>query len=85
MKKFNQLTPKEIGLWEEHVQFVMQIRISIPENLLRSCWESRYKKEHTIYHPIWNTRPSKEPKILEPEEEHRTYVENITYSYNECV
>jgi hypothetical protein len=39
MKKFNELTKKELGLWEEYIQEVMKINVGIPNNLLRRCWE----------------------------------------------
>lgn len=84
MKKFEHLSPKELNLWEEHLQEKLQVKKRIPNNLLKSCWVEKYNTEGHVYDAKFNTRPDKTIRELEPPDEHRTYVEEITKFYEEC-
>ena len=80
MKRFKDLSPKEIKLWEKHIQKQLDVKRSIPEYMLKAYWMEMYKNSSDKYDPVFNSKP-KTQKELEPDEEHRTVVEDYLDTY----
>ncbi len=82
MKRYQDLTHKEVRIWKSYVREQLGFRGKCPHNLAESTWREM-RSTHTEQYSVKNAFVGSTPKELDPPDEHRTVVENLTRDYRQ--